>query len=255
MYETSTILFAFTLTLAAGISTGIGGAIAVAKRRPGPAFMAAALGLSAGVMLYVSFMEILPQAMESIGGWAVAGFFAGIALILVIDRLVPEDVNPHEPLRIQADARSRFLKTGVFTAVAIAIHNFPEGLATFIAGLEDPGIAVGIAAAIAIHNIPEGVAVAIPLREATGSRWKAWLAATASGLAEPIGALVGFALLMPVMGPPALGLVFSAVAGVMVFISLDKLLPTAEVTGRHHAAVYGLIAGMAIMAVSLLLGP
>ncbi|MDK4338972.1 zinc transporter ZupT [Corynebacterium pseudodiphtheriticum] len=254
MYETSTILFAFALTLGAGLSTGIGGAIAVAKKRPGPAFMAIALGLSAGVMLYVSFVEILPKAMESIGGWAVAGFFAGIALILVVDRLVPEDVNPHEPLQIQKDARSRFLKTGVFTAVAIAIHNFPEGLVTFIAGLEEPEIAVGVALAIAIHNIPEGIAVAIPLREALGSRWKAWAAATLSGLAEPLGAFVGFALLMPVMGPVALGFVFSSVAGVMVFISLDKLLPTAEVTGRHHAAIYGLIAGMAIMAVSLLLG-
>lgn len=127
-------------------------------------------------------------------------------------------------------------------------------MATFIAGLEEPGIAVGVAVAIAIHNIPEGIAVAIPLREALGSRWKAWAAATLSGLAEPLGAVVGFALLMPIMGPAALGVVFSAVAGVMVFISLDKLLPTAEVTGRHHAAVYGLIAGMAIMAVSLLLG-
>lgn len=254
MYETSTILFAFALTLAAGISTGIGGAIAVVKNRPGPVFMATSLGLSAGVMLYVSFMEILPKAMEAIGGWAVAGFFAGIALILVIDRLVPEDVNPHEPLQLQANARSRFLKTGIFTATAIAIHNFPEGLATFIAALEQPGIAVGIAVAIAVHNIPEGIAVAIPLREATGSRWKAFAAATASGLAEPIGALVGFALLMPVMGPEALGFVFAAVAGVMVFISLDKLLPTAVVTGRHHAAVYGLIGGMAIMAISLLLG-
>lgn len=225
MYDTSTILFAFALTLAAGFSTGIGGAIAIAKRRPGPAFMAASLGLSAGVMLYVSFVEILPKAMESIGGWAVAGFFAGILMILIIDRLVPEDVNPHEPLQLQNDPRARFLKTGVFTA-----------------------------AAIAIHNIPEGIAVAIPLREALGSRWKAWAAATLSGLAEPLGAVVGFALLMPIMGPAALGVVFSAVAGVMVFISLDKLLPTAEVTGRHHAAVYGLIAGMAIMAVSLLLG-
>ena len=254
MYDTSTILFAFALTLAAGFSTGIGGAIAIAKRRPGPAFMAASLGLSAGVMLYVSFVEILPKAMDSIGGWAVAGFFAGILMILIIDRLVPEDVNPHEPLQLQNDPRARFLKTGVFTAAAIAIHNFPEGLATFIAGLEEPGIAVGVAVAIAIHNIPEGIAVAIPLREALGSRWKAWAAATLSGLAEPLGAVVGFALLMPIMGPAALGVVFSAVAGVMVFISLDKLLPTAEVTGRHHAAVYGLIAGMAIMAVSLLLG-
>ncbi len=197
MYETSTILFAFALTLGAGLSTGIGGAIAVAKKRPGPAFMAIALGLSAGVMLYVSFVEILPKAMESIGGWAVAGFFAGIALILVVDRLVPEDVNPHEPLQIQKDARSRFLKTGVFTAVAIAIHNFPEGLATFIAGLEEPEIAVGVALAIAIHNIPEGIAVAIPLREALGSRWKRGQQQPCRGWRNRWGRLSGLLCLCP----------------------------------------------------------
>ena len=260
----STFAFAFGLVLLSGLSTSIGGALAVGKRQPGPAFMAAALGLSAGVMLYVSFMEILPEGIEQLGDalggekpgtWAAVGaFFAGIAVIAIIDRMVPEEINPHDPGTTVEDARrGRLMNTGVFTEVALGLHNFPEGFATFLSGLESKEIAVPVAVAIAIHNIPEGIAVAVPLREATGSRKKAFWWATLSGLAEPLGALIGFGLLMPVLGPATMGISFAAVAGVMVFISLDELLPTAEETGEHHYAIYGLIAGMAIMAVSLML--
>src|SRR5699024_3784701 len=256
MYEVSTILFAFGLTILAGLSTAIGGAIAVGRRNPGPGFLAASLGLSAGVMLYVSFMEILPEGTNELveafgstqaGHWAAVGaFFAGIAIIGIIDRLVPESINPHEPGTVaQAERKNRLMKTGVFTAGALAIHNFPEGFATFLDGLED--------ITIAIHNIPEGIAVAVPLRAATMSRPKAFWWATASGLAEPLGALVGFLVLMPFMGPATMGICFAMIAGIMVYISLDELLPAAVETGKHHHAIYGLIAGMAIMAVSLLL--
>ena len=264
MYETSTILFAFGLTLLAGLSTAFGGAIAVGRKNPGPGFLAASLGLSAGVMLYVSFMEILPEGAsglsvafgsEKTGHWVSAGaFFAGIALIGIIDRLVPQSINPHEPGTVaQTERKNRLMKTGLFTAGALAIHNFPEGFATFLAGLEDMTIAIPVAAAIAIHNIPEGIAVAVPLRAATMSRSKAFWWATASGLAEPLGALVGFLVLMPFIGPASMGICFAMIAGIMVYISLDELLPAAVETGKHHHAIYGLIAGMAIMAVSLLL--
>lgn len=264
MYTASSLAVAFGLTLLAGLSTSIGAGIAVSKRHAGSAFMAAALGLSAGVMLYVSFMEILPTGLEQLtdafggkkaGTWAVVlAFFVGIAIIAVIDRIVPEEINPHEPATTEEEARrKRLMKTGVFTACALAFHNFPEGFATFLAGLEDPRIAIPVAVAIVIHNIPEGIAVAVPLREATGSRAKAFWWATVSGLAEPVGAAVGFVLLLPLMGPATMGFSFAAIAGIMVFISLDELLPTAEETGEHHHAIYGLIAGMAVMALSLLM--
>ncbi len=262
--DLATIAFAFSLVLLSGLSTSIGGALAVGKREPGPKFMAAALGLSAGVMLYVSFMEILPEALKKLEStlgdearatWTMMGaFFAGIAIIAIIDRLVPEEINPHEPATTEEEARrKRLMKTGMFTAFALAIHNFPEGFATFLSGLEAPEIAIPVAVAIAIHNIPEGIAVAVPLRSATGSRKKAFWWATLSGLAEPLGALIGFALLMPFIGPMTFGISFAVIAGIMVFISLDELLPTAEETGEHHCAIYGLIAGMAVMAVSLAL--
>lgn len=255
------MLFALALTLLAGLSTSIGAAIAVGHRDPGPKFMAGALGLSAGVMLYVSFVEILPQGVDKLittfdsertGTWlGVGAFFLGIAIIAVIDRLVPEEINPHEPGTTLDDARrARLMKTGVFTAAALAFHNFPEGFATFLAGLEDASIALPVAFAIAIHNIPEGIAVAVPLRRAMGSRRKAFTWATLSGLAEPVGAVVGYLLLLPVLGDTTMGVAFGVIAGIMVFISLDELLPTAEETGEHHYAIYGLIAGTPVATTS-----
>lgn len=254
MYDLSHVAIAFGLTVVAGLATGIGGAVAVLKRNPGERFLAAALGLSAGVMMYVSFMEMLPTATEELdNGWLVlVAFFGGIALIAAIDRFVPADINPHEPATTEnASRRARMMRAGLLTAVALALHNFPEGFATFIAALEDPVVALPIVAAVAIHNIPEGIAVAVPIRDATGSRAKGFWLATASGLAEPAGALIGGLILMPFLGPTAMGVSYAAVAGIMVFVSFDELLPTAEATGRHHYAVYGLIAGMAVMGVSL----
>lgn len=232
-------------------------------------------------MLYVSFVEIMDTARKALtdyygeigGNWAtVLAFFGGMALIAAIDKLVPGSDNPHEvrlveemhaclnhPDRlsttecISEDGLNRLRRTGVFTALAIGIHNFPEGLATFTMALHEPATGIAIAFAIAIHNIPEGIAVSVPLYYATGDRKKAFLWSFLSGLAEPVGALVGFLLLMPLFTPGVFGILFAGVAGIMVYISLDELLPAAEQYGEHHLCVYGLIAGMVVMALSLLL--
>ena len=145
------------------------------------------------------------------------------------------------------------MRMGVFTALAIAIHNFPEGMATFVSALQSPEIAIPIVAAIAIHNIPEGIAVSVPIYQATGSKKKAFLYSFVSGLAEPVGALIGWLVLLPIMSDTVFGIIFAAVAGIMVFISVDELLPSAREYGEHHLSIYGLIAGMMVMAVSLLL--
>lgn len=269
------VAVAFGMTLLAGLSTGLGGLIVALKRAPSEAFLAASLGFSAGVMVYISLVELLPQGIDSLAEagttradvWGTLAFFAGVALIAVIDRFVPDDVNPHEGVAAGAASgaatrntgrgqrASQMRNVGLLTAIAIAVHNFPEGFATFVVALEDPVLALPIALAIAIHNVPEGIAVAVPLREATGQKWRAAGWATISGLAEPLGAIVGFLLLRPFIGPEALGVSFAAIAGVMVFVSLDKLLPTAIESGRHHTAVYGMLAGMGVMAVSLLILP
>ncbi|KAB1644940.1 zinc transporter ZupT [Gulosibacter chungangensis] len=259
----SDVLFAFLLTLLAGLSTAIGAALGVFGKGTSTKTLSLGLGFSAGVMIYVSLMELLPEGIRALteaygeinGNWAgIAAFFGGIAVIAVIDKLVPDSVNPHEPSSIDHPARKHALmRTGLFTAGALAIHNFPEGFATFIAALQEPQVAIAVAVAIAIHNIPEGLAVAIPVYQATGSRRKGFTLAALSGLAEPAGALIGYLILMPFISDTLFGIVFAAIAGIMVFISLDELLPAAHEFGEHHLTVYGLIGGMAVMAVSLVL--
>ncbi len=261
------VLMAFGLTLFAGLSTGIGSAMAFFTGRTNKRFLSGALGFSAGVMIYLSFAEILVKSTAAlskvygptVGAWAaVAGFFGGMIFIAVIDRLVPEAGNPHEAHAIESmqDGPAQdeaLMRMGVFTALAIGIHNFPEGLATFASALMDPSLGVAIAIAIAIHNIPEGISVSVPIYFATGSKKKAFWYSFLSGLSEPVGALVGYFVLQAFFSDAVFGYIFSAVGGIMVFISLDELLPTAKEYGTGHVAIYGMMAGMAVMALSLLL--
>lgn len=255
---------ALMLTVFAGLATGIGSVMALFAKKTNTRFLSISLGFSAGVMIYVSFVEIFVKSEESLANvvslgasrWLnVLAFFGGIGVIALIDFLVPSAENPHE-IRDVDEMKARDLKLlrmGVFTALAIAIHNFPEGLATFLAALKDPSLGIPIAIAIAIHNIPEGIAVAVPIYHATGSRKKAFTYSFLSGLAEPVGALLGYSLLNIFFNELAFGIVFSGVAGIMVYISLDELLPSAEKYGEHHLSISGLIGGMAVMALSLLI--
>ena len=303
-FDTNTVLLAFGLTLFAGLSTGIGSLIAWTCNKTNTRFLSVALGFSAGVMIYVSFVEIfgearnlLTEALGEVGGnWlTVAGFFGGMLVIAIIDKLVPAADNPHEMRHVESmhndpaqrprkfwrkrnaacemdgwqmskpqcdlseherrhhHHKHKLMRLGLFTAVAIAIHNFPEGIATFVAALKDPSLGITIAVAIAIHNIPEGIAVSVPVYYATGDRKKAFKWSLLSGLSEPLGALVGYLVLSTVMNDVIFGILFASVAGIMVFISLDELLPTAREYGEPHLSIYGMVAGMAVMAVSLLL--
>jgi ZIP family zinc transporter len=266
------ILFAFLLTLFAGLSTGVGSAIAFFTKRTNTKLLSVALGFSAGVMIYISFIEILPEAqhrlVESFGDlrgkwYAIVSFFGGMLLIAIIDKLIPSFENPHEMKGIEdmdnegkALAFRKLYRMGLMTALAVGIHNFPEGLATFIAALNDPTVGVAIAIAIAIHNIPEGIAVSVPVYYATGSRKKAFWLSFLSGVSEPVGAMLGYLLIMPFVTAENMdiifGVVLGSVAGIMVFISFDELLPSAEEYGEHHLSLYGLTGGMAVMALSLM---
>jgi len=265
---TENLWIAFAFTLFAGLSTGIGSAIAFFARTTNTRFLSLALGFSAGVMIYVSLIEIFSKAKESLvislgetqGYWmTVAAFFGGMFLIAIIDKLVPEEENPHEVKLVEGIEhpeiykKNKLLRMGLISALAIGIHNFPEGLATFTATLKDPGLGIAIAVAIAIHNIPEGIAVSVPVYYATGSKRRAFCLSFLSGLAEPAGALIGYLILLPFFNDVIFGVLFASVAGIMVFISVDELLPAAREYGKAHLSIYGLIAGMIIMAVSLLL--
>ncbi len=263
------VLVAFGLTLFAGLATGIGSAIAFFAKKTNTKFLSLSLGFSAGVMIYVSMIEIFFKAQTSLiavygkktGSWyTVAAFFGGILLIGIIDKLVPNIENPHEIRGVEdfegeepTRRERKLLRMGTFTALAIAIHNFPEGLATFAAALSDPAIGVSIAVAIAIHNIPEGISVSVPIYYATGSRRKAFVYSFLSGVSEPVGAVIGYFIFFHWFNDAVFGILFALVAGIMVFISLDELLPSAQKYGEHHLSIYGLVCGMAVMALSLLM--
>ncbi|MHC1699021.1 MAG: zinc transporter ZupT [Geobacteraceae bacterium] len=291
---------AFGLTVFAGMATGIGSIIAFTAKRTNYRFLSVATGFSAGVMIYVSFVEIFFKGAESLsdrygdytGNWInAASFFGGMLLIGLIDNLIPAAENPHE-IHSETETRPlhdpsapipdfgsattmpveregfhdhspdhrKLMRMGLFTALAIGIHNFPEGLATFLAAMEDPSLGVAIAVAIALHNIPEGISVSVPIFYATGSRRKAFLYSVLSGLAEPIGAGIGYLAIRFFFGggtgvipSEIMGILFGGVAGIMVYISLDELLPTSRAYGRGHDSLFGLVAGMLVMALSLLL--
>ena len=284
------IALAFLVTLGAGLATGIGSLLAFTRTKPSDKFLAFMLGLSAGVMIYVSLVEIFQKAVVSLTAafgdsgqgymWATVGFFGGFVVIAIIDKIfghfhdhgeektVTHNHAHHEhhddahdvdisgmlsELDIEEEKeRKGLMRMGLFTAMAIAIHNFPEGLATFMATIQEPSLGIAFGVAIAIHNIPEGVAVSIPIYRATGSKIKAFWYSFASGLAEPVGALLGFYLLSQFINEYFFGVVFAGVAGVMVYISLDELLPTAK-RYDHHLPIMGVFVGMAIMAASLVL--
>ncbi|MFT3952405.1 MAG: zinc transporter ZupT [Oscillospiraceae bacterium] len=260
---------AFLLTALAGLSTGIGSLIALVTKKTNKRFLSFSLGLSAGVMIYVSMVELFPQAKTLLSGaysakqaaiFTALSFFGGMFLIAFIDRIIPSETNPHESKLVEdmndtshVHVQNKLLRTGFLTALAIGVHNFPEGLATFVAALQEPTVAIPIVVAIAIHNIPEGIAVSVPIYFATGNRKKAFVYSFLSGLSEPVGAVVGYLLLMPFINDTVNGVIFAAIAGIMVFISLDELLPSAREYGEHHLSIYGLVTGMIIMAGSLIL--
>ena len=277
------VLTAFLLTLFAGLSTGVGSLVVLLARKPGLQFLAFGLGFSGGVMVFVSLAELLPQAQELIGAvlgeskgnWIAYGcFFGGVLVSRLIDALLPEpNTNPHEAVPVSDLERvvavtppvnpeigevspveaASLSRIGVLTALAIAIHNFPEGMATFVTAMADPSLGFSVAVAVAVHNIPEGISVAVLVFFATRSRGRAFGHSFASGLAEPLGALVLYLLLAPFIDDVVVGAMLAAVAGIMVFISLDELLPTAREYGNGHLEITGIILGMAVMAVSLAL--
>lgn len=259
------------LSLMAGLCTGLGAALALFLKKTDTRALTYALGASAGVMVYISFMELMPAATEMLGDgngskWIILGaFFGGMAVASLIDHFVPEDENPHEVLSLnelsslnqcttdecRQRVKQRVRRSAMMFAIAIGVHNFPEGMATVAAAFDNTGIAASVALAVAIHNIPEGITVAVPLLYGTGSRRKAFLIGTLTGLAEPLGALVCMLILLPFLSATLLAVLFAIVAGIMVFISFDELLPMAERWGHHHLSIYGVVTGMFIMGLVL----
>ncbi|PID33232.1 zinc transporter ZupT [Candidatus Saccharibacteria bacterium] len=264
------MVLALVLATLAGLATSIGGLMATHKKVRERKWLAVSLAFAAGAMLMVSFAEMLPVGVESLAAtmdhrtaqiWAYVAFFGGVALVLIIDRLLPKSLNPSE-VEGREDKLSksekvnnrRLIRSGLLVALVLALHNFPEGMSTFIATYQDPALGLTLAFAIAIHNIPEGIAVAAPIYAATKSRKKAFWWSTISGLTEPLGALVALALISTVLPESLFGILYGLVAGMMVFVAIDEMLPAARrYMTNTHQIVYGTIAGMVIVSLSLVM--
>ena len=257
----SDVMIALLLTTFAGLSTVLGAVIAILIKKPGKNFLPLALGFSGGVMIYISFVEMLPLALETVSEeLAILAFFIGMGFIAFIDMLIPQKDNPHnftgiEKTKNKKNSRIKpaLIRTGYFTALVITIHNFPEGIATFATALTDINLGIVIAIAIALHNIPEGLSVYVPIFYATGSKKTAFKFTLISGIAEPIGAIIAYLILMPFLDDSLLAMLLAFVAGIMVYISIDEIIPAAHSYGKSHVVITGVVFGMLVMAVSLLL--
>lgn len=254
---------AMLITLFAGLATAIGGGIAFIVKKDNLKALSVGLGFSAGVMIFLSFTDILPEAGKLLAvnfpnkyEWLVyGGFIIGLVVAILIDYFIPDHIDTDEVLNPDAPCKHqhRIKRAGLFTAVAICVHNFPEGMATFLTTTQNITLGISVGLAIAIHNIPEGIAVALPIYHVTGKKRSAMLYAALSGITEPIGAIVGlflFSLLLPQI---MIGMLMAAVAGIMIYLAFDTLLPLAREYGNWHLSMVGIVSGMLVIWVSLIL--
>jgi ZIP family zinc transporter len=247
-----TIGFALLLSTLAGMSTTLGSLLGVVVRKPGPRLLTLTLGFSGGVMIHVAYVELLQSGIDAVGfGPAHVAFFGGIVAMFIIDATVPHYFMAERHLVENTGQNAQLFRAGLFVALGVGIHNFPEGMASFVGALQERSLGVAIAAAIALHNIPEGLAIAAPVYASTGSRSKAVLWSFLGGMTEPLGAALTALLLLPSLDQRLLNYVLSAVAGIMVFISVDELVPVCRSFGEEHLSIVGIVAGMVIMTLGL----
>ncbi len=245
---------AMLMTLFAGLTTAIGGAIAFMVKRDNLRALSVGLGFSAGVMIFLSFTDIIPEASEMLSvnypnmhEWMVfAGFIIGIVVAILIDYFLPDHIDPDELANPEAPCahRHKIKRAGLLTAIAICVHNFPEGMATFLTTTQNVTLGISVGLAIAIHNIPEGIAVALPIYHVTGKKRYAMLYAALSGITEPIGALIGMVLFSLFLPQVLVGILLAAVAGIMIYLSFDTLLPLSREYGNWHLSMIGIVTGM-----------
>ncbi|EGT5661582.1 zinc transporter ZupT [Cronobacter dublinensis] len=246
------------LTLLAGGATFIGAVLGVLGQKPSNRLLAFSLGFAAGIMLLISLMEMLPAALNEEGMSPVLGygmFIVGLLGYFALDRLLPHAhpqdlVDPHTAHR---HSRGSLRRTALLLTLGISLHNFPEGVATYVTASNNLELGFGIALAVALHNIPEGLAVAGPVYAATGSRRKAVIWAGVSGMAEILGGVLAWLILGTMVSPVVMAAIMAAVAGIMVALSVDELMPLAKEIDPHNNPSYGVLCGMSVMGLSLTL--
>ena len=272
-------LMALLLSTFAGLSTVIGGFVTFFIKENSLKFLSFGLGLSAGVMLFISLVDLYPNACEMLKNqmgenfvWLAIIFFAlGILMAVLIDFFIPDhiqgqmftkQIGANEKKIDSADGEKdenaiisigKIKKAGILTAIVVAIHNLPEGLATFFLTTQDVMLGLGIVFAIAIHNIPEGMAISIPVYQATHSKRKAFWYSFLSGMAEPVGGVIGFIVIKTLFPNLCIGVLFALVAGIMTYISIDTLLPLSKDYDTGHYSIRGVVFGLIIMGITLIL--
>jgi len=244
-----TFLFALILSVIAGLSTTIGSVIAFVVKEPSKKFISIIMGFSAGVMILISFVELLQEGIDA-SNFLLGStfFFIGMLLMLVIDITIS---HKYEFEYKKGFSEDKLEKTSLLVTLGIFIHNFPEGMATFVAALSNIKLGIILCFAIALHNIPEGIAVAVPVYVSTKNSRKAFFWSFISGVSEPLGALIVGFILFPFINDFILGAMLAVVGGFMVYISLDELLPASRDSGFEHLSIIGIIFGMIIMTLSL----
>ncbi len=258
----NTYIIPLFLTLAAGMSTLLGGFVTFFVKRNNLKSLSVGLGFSAGVMVYLSLNELMTEAPEMLSNFygeipakalAFFGFSIGIVIAVIIDYFIPDHIESDLfSSSKRCNRRHRIKRAGLITAVAVTLHNFPEGMATFLVSSQDLRIGIPVAIAIAIHNIPEGIAIALPIFHATGKKRLAVLYSFLSGISEPIGGLLGVVLLKTFLPEQSVGIMTAAVAGIMVYLSFDTLLPLAREYGENHHVIIGIVSGMLLMGLGLI---
>ena len=273
------VLLALLLSLIAGLSTSIGSFIAFIMKRPGPKFISFIMGFSAGVMILISFLELLQGSIEAIGFlFGISFFFLGLIIMFIIDVLVSHEYEFEDSIEVLLNnngtckphlhyghrhrkrshhrgekVNESLVKTSIFIFFGVFIHNFPEGMATFVGTLTEVQLGILLTIAIALHNIPEGIAVAVPIYACTLDKKKAFKWSFLSGMSEPLGAILTWLILFPFINDTVLNAMLGVVGGIMVYISLDELLPVSRSLAKEHYSIIGIIIGMFIMSISLVL--
>ena len=258
----TTYILPLLLTLFSGMATLLGGFITFFVKRNDLRVLSIGLGFSAGVMIYVSLSELIEEAATMLTPFygvtpakvaAFLGFFAGILVAIAIDYFIPDHIESDFLSKsTKCQQKHRIKRAGLITAIAVTLHNLPEGIATFLVASQDIRLGIPVAIAIAIHNLPEGIAIALPIFHATGKKRQAILYTFLSGISEPIGGLIGVLLLKTILPDQAVGIMTAAVAGIMIYISFDTLLPLAREYGENHHVIIGIVSGLLIMSFSLI---
>jgi len=209
-------------------------------RKPSERFMFNMLAFAGGVMLAISFLELIPESIALSSIWiAIFGVVVGSGLMFAVDKAIP---HIHPELCGQEHGRN-LKKTAAYLLIGIFLHNFPEGMAIAIGAVSDIKVSLVIALAIAIHNIPEGITTSAPYFHCTKKRLKSFL--ISSSTAIPL--LVGFLLaswLYQYISLQLVGFIIGATAGLMIYITADEIIPSSCCKLSTHTTIFSLILGI-----------